>query len=155
MSRAGYLESREVVFRDFFSDFKSTKDWIFGRGIDGKILRTINIEQGIRGDTIENGFLTIILKGGLLYAIPFTFILLRASYLGFFRSKNDLSKALASICLIHIIMMFYSSIPEYSTRYIFIWISVSACFTPQIREYSNEEIYQAINLKFKSSKLNT
>jgi hypothetical protein len=60
-----FIESRGRVFEDFFYDFKSTDDWIFGRGLDGTILRTINLEEE-HENFIENGFLTALLKGGLI-----------------------------------------------------------------------------------------
>lgn len=142
-----FEESRGMVFDAFFYDFRSSTDWIFGRGIDGTILRAINMDE--RFTTIENGFLIIILKGGLIYTVPFILILLRASYLGFFRSNNDMSKAMASLLLIHVIIMAYFNLPDYSPKYIFIWIAVSACFAPEIRQYSNDEVYLAINSRFK------
>jgi hypothetical protein len=149
-SKAGFIESRGMIFEDFFSDFSSAPDWIFGRGLEGTVLRTINPDSGT-GDIIENGFLDVILKGGLIYLVPFILILLRASYLGLFKSNNDLAKASASLILIYLIMMSYFNLPVYSTKYISLWIYISICFTPSMRNYSNEEIYQAINLPFKSS----
>lgn len=136
-------QSRGTVFEAFFYDFKSFSDWILGRGLDGTVLRSFNTYNQF--SSIENGFLTILLKGGLLYSIPFVIILLRASFLGFFRSRNDLAKALGSIIFIHVIMMVSFNLPEYSTYYILVWISVSACFTPSIRNCSNKEVYRVIN----------
>ena len=143
MSKSGFEESRNVVFEGFFSDFGSTNDWVFGRGLNGTVLRSVDSDTLFT--EIENGYLLILLKGGLLYLIPFLIVLLRASYLGFFRSSNDLVKALASLLVIHVIMMLYFNIPDYSSKYILIWISVSVCMTPKMRNYSNEEIFQAIN----------
>lgn len=145
--RSSFEDSRGNAFEAFFFDFHSTSDWFFGRGIGGTVLRSFFSEESFTA--VENGFLTILLKGGLLYSIPFILILLRASYLGFFRSSNDLAKALASILLIFVIMMAYFNLPIYSTSYIFIWISVSACLTPVIRNYSNEEVRQVIDSRFK------
>jgi hypothetical protein len=138
--------SRGGVFGDFFSDFSSTTDWIFGRGLLGNVLRSLNYEEGI-ADTIENGFLTVLLKGGLLYLIPLLLILLRASFLGFFRSNNDLTKAMASVILIYVMMMAFFNLPNFGTQYILVWIFASACFTQKIRYYSNEEVSQAINYR--------
>lgn len=150
MSKAGFIESRGMIFEDFFIDFRSASDWLLGRGLEGTVLRSINEYTGI-GDTIENGFLHVILKGGLLYLIPFVIILLRASYLGFFKSNNDFAKASASLILIYVIIMAYYNLPFFSTKYILLWICASVCFTPKMRNYSNEEIYQAINLPLKST----
>lgn len=149
-SKQAFEESRGMVFEDFFSDFKSNSDWLFGRGIDAKILRTIDEEHGA-SNFLENGFLTILLKGGLLYLVPFTLIFLRAVYLGFFKSKNDLVKGLASIVLIHLILMLSFNVPEYSTRYILTWICISACFNPELRQYTDTEIVEALNFKFSSN----
>lgn len=151
-SKDAFEESRGLVFDDFFSDFNTAKDWIFGRGLLGLVSRSIYGFES--ADFIENGILNIVLKGGLIYAILFISILLRATYLGFFRSKNDLVRALASIALIHVIMMLYFNLPDYSTRYILVWISATACFNPRMRNYSNEEVFQAINFRDEASGTN-
>jgi predicted membrane protein len=147
MSISGFEESRSRVFTDFFEDFNSSSDWLFGRGLEGTVRRTI-MEEGI-SNTIENGFLFLILKGGLIYTALFVVILLRASYLGVFKSKNDIVKALASLIFIHVVMMLYFNLPDYSTRYVLIWIFASVCFTPEMRNLSNEEVHYAINSKLK------
>ena len=149
-SKEGFVESRGMIFQDFFSDFISATDWTLGRGLEGTVLRTIN-EFTRTGDSIENGILHVILKGGLLYLVPFLIILLRASYLGFYKSNNDLVKACASLILIYVIMMSYFNLPSYSTKYITLWIYATICFAPRMRNYNNEEIYEAINLPFKST----
>lgn len=144
-SKEAVYESRGSVYEDFFLDFNTTSDWIFGRGIDGKILRSINLEAGT-SNTIENGFLTVILKGGLLYMIPFVLILLKASYLGFFKSKNEMVKALAAMIFIYVVMMAYFNLPVFSTKYILIWVSATICFNKEIRNYENDEVYARLNI---------
>lgn len=142
-SKEGFQESRGEVFTDFFNDFTSTGDWLFGRGIQGRVYRSIY--AGGTLDIVEQGFLTVILRGGLVYLIPFVLIFLRASWLGYFRSKNDMVKALAILVFLHLALMFYFNLPDYSTYYIFIWISITACFNKRMRNYSNDDIYKAIN----------
>jgi hypothetical protein len=142
-TKDAFAESRGTVFEAFFLDFNSTSDWIFGRGIEGKVLRSTG--EGNDADFIENGFLILLLRGGALYLIPFIIILLRASYLGLYNSNNDLVKALASLLLIYLIIMSAFNVPVFSTKYIFMWISICICFTPEIRNASNEEIYQKFN----------
>jgi len=142
-SRQGFQESRESVFADFFEDFTTTQDWIFGRGIQGRVYRSIHAEGAL--DIVEQGFLTVILRGGLLYLVPFVLIFLRASWLGFFRSNNDIVKALAILVFLHLVLMFYFNLPDYSTYYIFIWISITACFSQRMRDYSNGDVYKALN----------
>lgn len=142
-SKDAFEASRGTVMEGFFLDFNSTSDFIFGRGFEGTVLRSTL--TGNEADYIENGFLVLLLKGGVLYLIPFLILLLRAIYLGLFMSNNDMVKALAYLLLIYIIIMFGYNLPLYSTKYIFMWISVSACFTPELRDASNEEIFIRFN----------
>lgn len=142
-SKAGFEQSRSAVFDDFFEDFRSIDDWIFGRGIEGRVYRSIKSEGSL--DIIEQGYLTIILRGGLLYLIPFVLIFVKGIYLGLFKSNNDLTKSLAIIALLHLALMFYFNLPDYSTYYIFTWIAVVSCFNTKIRNYSDIEIYKMIN----------
>jgi hypothetical protein len=144
-SREAFEESRGHVFEDFMEDFRGSSDWTRGRGLDGTVLRTINVDTGTES-LIENGYLTIILKGGLIYLLPFVIILLRAVFLGFFNSNNDLSKALAALLFIHLIIMFQFNLPDYSSNYILVWIAVSTCFNREMREIGNEEVSKAINV---------
>ena len=142
-SISAFEESRGQVLIDFFNDFNSIQDWLIGRGLLGTVSRSIlgYEEAGF----IENGFLNILLKGGLIYALPFILIMLRASYIGFFRTNNELTKALALIILVHIIMMAYFNLPDYSPKYILTWIAVSACYNTELRNATTAEILEAIN----------
>lgn len=142
-SKEAFEASRSNVYEGFFLDFNKPSDWIFGRGIGGSVLRTTDSTRYV--DFIESGFLILLFKGGLLYLIPTLIILLRAIYLGLRMSNNDFVKALAFLILIYIFSMFASNYPEFSSKYVFLWISASACFTPELRNASNEEIYLKIN----------
>ncbi len=144
-SRSAFEESRGLIMQDFFNDFNSVQDWLIGRGLLGTIARNILGHES--AGFIENGFLNILLKGGFVYSIPFILILLRASYLGLYNSKNELTKALALIILVHIIMMVYFNLPDFSPKYILTWIAASACFNPSLRKATDEDFYKAVNLK--------
>ncbi|MFZ2340217.1 MAG: hypothetical protein WAW07_10920 [Bacteroidales bacterium] len=142
-SRTALEESRGQVITDFFNDFSTTEDWLIGRGLLGTVSRSIlgYEEAGF----IENGFLNILLKGGLLFALPFIIIMLRAVYLGFFKTRNELTKSLAIIILVHLIMMGYFNLPDYSPKYILTWIAIAACFNPELRNISNRDLLDALN----------
>ncbi|MCJ7448035.1 MAG: hypothetical protein MUO72_10090 [Bacteroidales bacterium] len=138
-------QSRGSVYEAFFLDFHTTSDWIFGRGLGAAISREAYSDR--LADFVESGFLVLLYKGGLLYLIPFLILLLRASYLGFYKSNNDLVKALALLLLIYVISMYAWNWPEFSTKYVFMWISISVCYTQELRNASNEEIYRKINFR--------
>lgn len=144
-SKEAREQTRGFVYEAFFLDFSSTSDWILGRGIGGTILRSER--TGGQADFVESGFLNLLFKGGLFYLIPFLILLLRAVYLGLGASKNDLVKALAFLIIIHIISMYAWNWPELSSKYIFLWIAVGACFNTELRNATNEIIYRKINCK--------
>lgn len=142
-TRSAFEESRGLVIIDFFNDFSTIQDWVIGRGLLGTVSRSIlgYEEAGF----IENGFLNILLKGGMVYAIPFILIMLRACYLGFYRTSNELTKALSLIIFVHLIMMSYFNLPDYSPKYILTWIAVAACYNTQLRDTSNTDLIRALN----------
>jgi len=136
-------ETRGFVYEAFFRDLDTAPEYIFGRGIGGTIVR--DVDTGRIVDFVESGFLILLFKGGLLYLIPFLIILIRAFFLGFFKSKNYITKALAILILIYIISMYGWNWPDLSARYLFLWVSVSGCYNSDLRSISNEDIYQLIN----------
>ena len=137
-------ESRGDVFRAFFHDFSSTTDWVFGRGLSGTVLRSVKIDN-TKSNGIENGYLLLILKGGLLYLVPMLLIFLWSSFLGFFRTKNDLTKALAANIFIQILLMFSFGVPDTNTEYVFVFVSVSACFSKSLRRITNGQLIRILN----------
>jgi hypothetical protein len=135
--------SRGRVFDDFFEDFVGTGDWLFGRGLDGHVLRTIALDE--TEQLIENGFLTILLKGGFLYLVPMLLIMVRAAYLGFYKSNNDLAKGLAAVVLLHIVSMMLFGLPDYSAHYVMVWVAVSGCLSAMVRQPDNYQITLMMN----------
>jgi hypothetical protein len=147
LNKEGWDESRGAIFDDFFADFGSNPaDWIWGRGLDGKILRSIDPEGGGYGDTIENGYLYIFLKAGGFYLFLMMFLFLQAAYLGWFKSSNQLTKAASAIIIIHVIGMISVNLPVFNAEYAMVWIAVVICNSRAIRRYSDEQMKLLLNL---------
>lgn len=135
--------SRGRVFDDFFSDFVRTGDWIFGRGLDGHILRTIALDE--TEQLIENGYLTILLKGGLFYLLPMLALMFRAIYLGFYKSNNDLAKGLAALVLIQIVSMMLFGLPDFSSHYVMVWVAIAGSLSSNVRLPDNQQVSLIMN----------
>jgi hypothetical protein len=147
LNKEGWDESRSRIFEDFFTDFGSNPtDWIWGRGLDGKILRSIDIETGGYGDTIENGFLYVLLKAGGFYLLLMMWILLYAAFLGWFKSSNQLTKAASAIILIHVVGMIPFNLPIFNAEYALVWISAVICYSQNIRKLSDGQVKLLLNL---------
>lgn len=150
----GINYSRETVLEEFKTDFNSTPvDWWFGRGVNG----TFYSNQGggidnfgalIAGQRseIENGYYYLILKGGLLYVIPFVLLSIIGFIKGFFYSRNTLSKAAAAIVLINLVDLIGFGVPGLHLKYLILWLSLALCYSTKIRNYSDELIKRFISI---------
>jgi len=152
-AREGINYSRETVLKDFENDFnKNPADWFFGRGFNGTFFSTHctdNFGGYVSGqrDTIENGYYYLILKGGLLYLIPFVLLSLIGLIKGFFYSSNSLSKAAAAIVLINLIDLVGFGLPGLNLKYLTLWFSLTLCYSSQIRNCSDDLVKQIVGLK--------
>jgi hypothetical protein len=143
--------TREVVIEYFFQDFNSTpRDWITGRGMYGEFfggLANITDENTGMRDVIENGYLYLILKGGLIWVVLLVLFSLKAIYLGYFKSQNLLCKGFAMIILLYFVDMIGYGIPTTSMKYIMVFISIAGCNSDWLRNCSDEYLAKEIGLK--------
>lgn len=151
-------DSRDNLYSDFLKDMN---DYIyFGKGLNGKYYFPM-AQHELEGDqeagvvfnattyrnNAENGYLQLILTGGVVHVILFMLVLLPASFHGIFRSSNQFSKACGVIILLQLINMLVVSTPNLSILYILVWISVGVCYKTSIRKKTDQEIQNEF-LKF-------
>lgn len=147
-------DSRKMVYEDFFEDFQSTEDWIFGRGVLGTTFSeqfiTIQIVRGTEENVfnlplghrteVEGGYLMYFLKVGLIGLCLLLLLSLRAILLAFFKSNNYFVKACAFIIIEWLISMYPYGVPDYNFGYILFWLCMAACLSTEMRSYTNQEI---------------
>jgi hypothetical protein len=132
MAERGDTDTRTGVEVYFYNDMGS-KDWLIGRGIDGKYYCPgIDEDVDYRG-LIETGFLQIILKGGLIRLGIMALIIVPAVFLGLFSSKNILSKASAVWLTIFIFSLYPATVESFNLMYMLVWISVDICYSKKLR----------------------
>ena len=143
------FDSRTTVLDEFIFDFNKTpSDWIFGRGLYGEYYSqttAINIDQNTR-DGIENGYLNHILFGGWIYLGSLILISLPAIFLGFFKSRNILSKAFAAIIVIYFVDMIGFGLPAPHIKYLMIFISISGCYSTWLRNLPDRFLKKQIGI---------
>ena len=151
----GINYSRVGVLEEFKTDFDSKPlDWWFGRGVNGTFYSIMGggtdafgaLQAGQR-EGIENGYYYLILKGGLLYVIPFGLLSIIGFIKGFFNSRNMLSKAAAAIVLINLVDLIGFGIPGLHLKYLILWFSLALCYSSKIRNYSDDLIKRFIAIK--------
>lgn len=141
------FESREGVFLEFIEDFNATSiDWIIGRGPFGTYISILGEGITNKRSLIENGYYQLILKQGLFFLIPFIIVSIAASFNGFFRSKNHLSKASAILIIVNLIDMFGYGLPFLALKYLNLLIAFGFCFSPNVRHMNDFEIRKIIRL---------
>jgi len=141
------FSSRDQVILEFISNFNSTPiDWYIGRGPLGSFTSHLGSELNDQRTLIENGFLQIILKQGLLFLIPFVFLSFLSIYKGFFSSKNHLSKVCAILVIVNLIDMVGYGLPFLGIKYLNFLIAFSLCLSPVVRNMSDIEIKRIIKL---------
>jgi hypothetical protein len=149
-------DTRSELFAMYFIEMQDYMT--FGKGMNGSYYYpmpggetedgTVYSEEEYR-HIIENGYLQLMLTGGIVQIILFLMILLPASIIGIFRSSNNLSKACGIMIFIRLIDMLIYGLPSLSLSYILVWISVGLCYSSSFRSLSDEEIkleFQKINL---------
>jgi hypothetical protein len=145
-------DSRSSVNKYFINDMFQSSDFFWGRGIMGVYnspgFETMNAEGTIVAQnhrhSIETGFFHLILKGGIVFALIYVFILLKAAFLGFFKSNNLLTKALAIWIFLSLIELYPFGWPAFNTRYFIIWMGSVICLSKFYRKMNDDEIYKLL-----------
>ena len=147
-NQEGFQESRgETIFNFLKEAGSQPNDYLIGRGLNGTFQK-FSTGDNKMSRSIEIGYLNILFKGGFLYLVPMMVLFLIAFYKGYFKSNNDLSKALAGIVLWQIIYMVSFGMANFATNYLLLWISVAACLDSRLRKTSNAEIKKLLNQKY-------
>lgn len=142
MSNRATEDSRSGVEELFFMDFVSSpvQDWIFGRGMDGGYYQIVkNEETGEINDNrqgIETGYLTMMLKGGLVYDFVVVLMMIIALH-GSFRKENDVSIKYVAVILITYFLDMYTTNPvvDYGVRSILFWFIMSILIQNKNHKY--------------------
>lgn len=137
----GTADSRSGVEEGFYKDMDSASDWIFGRGWFGQYYEPIF--DKLRS-SIETGYLALILRGGLLYLIPYAGILGLSFYNGYFKSRNLFCKSFAIICLMQIISLYPYGWPTFNFLHFVIWLGVWVCNSKALRLMNDRQIKRLI-----------
>ena len=138
-------DTRTPVEMCLYSDM-SPKDWLIGRGIDGKYYCPNIDENDLTGyrNIIETDYLNIILKGGILSIGLLLAIAIPAVIKGLFYSNNLLSKAAGIWIFLWIIDLYPATVYTFSLNYVLVWISVGICYNKAIRRMPESEMRSAL-----------
>jgi hypothetical protein len=142
-------DSRSYVVEFFWLSLQD--DFLLGKGLNGTYYCPIGGELEDEGvifaelefrEVIENGYLQLMLTGGLIHLLLFLLVLIPAAILGIFYSSNLFARASGVVVLLWLIDMLLYGVPMLRINYIFVWICVGICYKSTLRKKTNEEINQ-------------
>jgi hypothetical protein len=144
LAERGEEDTRSGVEDWMFADMSQT-DWIIGKGIKGKyycpIVENVNDAEGAGyRDSIETGYLEIILKGGIVSLALLLLTFLPAVYKGLFKSRNVLSKAAALWVFLWIVYLYPAGGIVFNLNYVLVWVCVGICYSEKIRNLPDSTI---------------
>ena len=93
---------------------------------------------------LEIGVLHLILKGGLLYFIPYVVTLSLCAYKGLTKSNNYLCRAFGAIAFARIISLITFGVPYFTIQEMIVWTGVMICNSPHYLKMTDQEVYQEI-----------
>ena len=138
----GSEDTRSGVELNFWLDMDE-QSIMFGRGWFGEYYEHFAADNR---PWIETGYLSLILRGGVIYLILYVSLLLLSAIKGIFFSKNIMLKSMGTIILISLIELYPYGWPQFNINYLIIWLGVYLCNQKEYRNLSDLEVY---NLYFK------
>lgn len=139
-------DTRGAVLRDFYKDM-DTMSWVAGRGIGGEynLFETDYVfgsddEMLESRNIIEAGYLNLILKGGLIYLIPFAIIILIALRNGIFKSKNYYLKVCSGFIILYIVECIPAGVFMFNIRFFLLWYCIAICWNNKVIKATDQEI---------------
>lgn len=132
----GLEDNRTDRNMDFMMDVFAGNDWIYGRGWFGQYYDSV---YGYRY-SIETGYFALLLRGGVVYLIPYVSILILTFINGFFRSNNILCKAFGVMAVMQLIELYPWGWPAFTFNFFALWIGVFICNKPYYRKLTDSQI---------------
>ncbi len=130
-------DTRSSVDEAIIEYLNAENAWLFGKGIEGAYKHSdFDLPRYVH----ETGYLYLILKGGIIYLAFYIFFLLHSAYVGFFKTKNRLTKSLALYVFFHILFLIPFGVPGFSLEYLFVWIAFALCESSYYRSMTNEQV---------------
>jgi hypothetical protein len=132
-------DSRSDVDETIIKYLTTENAWLFGKGIDGAYKHPA---FDLPRYTHETGYLYLILKGGIINLFFYVSLLLHAAYMGFFKTRNRLTKALALYVFFHVVFLIPFGVPSFDLEYLLVWIAFALCESSIWRLMTNQQIKQ-------------
>lgn len=114
-------DTRSNVEQDFWNS-TTLESFIFGKGLHGTY-RSNYMNRGL----IETGYLYIILQKGVLYLIPYVYLIIVSAVRGLFLGKSIFVKGLGLFLLFELCLLYPGGNPSWGLQHFVLYLSISIC----------------------------
>lgn len=140
----GFEDNRSYIDKALMDQMTDEQLW-FGKGLNGRYYFNLHLENdyldGYRYIS-ETGYYNLILKGGYVFAWVYILMILYPAYLGMFRSRNLLCRALGFLMFLSLLELFPFGMLTFNLKFLVIWMGVAMNSSPVIRKLDDEEVYE-------------
>ena len=135
-------DSRSAVIKEFLAyENRNPNLLITGSGALGTYTSVLFTDRNIsKRENIENGYLQIVHKGGLIMLVLFLAVTVPASLLGLFGSSNWFTRITGVLVFGRLTDMVLYGIPWTDPSYVLFWLCVGACLNPRLRRLRDADI---------------
>lgn len=140
--------TRDYVFLLFFWDMLQTPlDMILGRGIRGAYeCRGVDGNGNEMRSAVENGYLQLMLKGGIIYIVAYVTLFITAIRQAW-HSTNQLCRASIIVLCIQLFDMLPFGLHAVNLKTFMIWMCASICLCSSLWSKSDDEILDLLTTK--------
>lgn len=151
-------DTRTFLYTEVIGDLVKTKSLLMGKGSSAHYYSEYFASTG--GDsssrlTVEVGFLTMLLKGGIIAVFLNFLIFIYAIYLAFVKSNNYYSIALGYFLIVHFFLLFIENLIAYNMYNFLVWFVVGLLLNKNFRSLNNKQINMLIDEKQQNLNRNT
>lgn len=137
-------DTRTFLYAEVINDLKKTETLIFGKGALGTYYSPYFAQNVKGGDdknriNVEVGLLSMLLKGGILNA-SLNFIILFTALISAYQANNKFTTRLSFLVVCHLLSLFISDMPQYTTLSFSNWIAIGGCISLYYRKLSEQDI---------------
>lgn len=114
-------DTRSRVEQDFWNS-TTVESFIFGKGLHGTYK-----SDYMNRSLIETGYLYIILQKGILYLIPYVYLIIVSAFRGLFQGRSLFVKSLSLFLLYELCLLYPGGNPQWSLQHFVLFLSISIC----------------------------
>lgn len=143
MSIADKADTRTFLYVEVISDLMRTGELWLGRGSSGTYFSPYFLQTGDDSHTrltVEVGFLSYLLKGGIVAAALNIGTFLFAAYLAIYKSKSEYMRWVGLMLIAHVFILFMENLVALDLYNLCIWLFVGFCLSKDFRALTDSDI---------------